>query len=92
MHPDARPDGICAAARGVWVCTLTGHAIALVDQSGRLAQMIGTGDGQPVACCLDPAGRLFVTVAATGGVPVLEAVANKTLKSHVDVYEPAATR
>lgn len=90
VHPEARPDGICAAAHGVWVCTLTGHAIALVDQSGRLAQ-ISTGDGHPVACCLDTAGRLFVTVTETGGIPVLEAVANKTLKTHVDVYEPAAT-
>jgi sugar lactone lactonase YvrE len=90
VDPEARPDGICAAAHGVWVCTLTGHAIALVDQSGRLAQ-ISTGDGHPVACCLDTAGRLFVTVAETGGIPVMEAVANKTLKTHVDVYEPAAT-
>ena len=32
-----------------------------------------------------------MTVAETGGIPVLEAVANKTLKTHVDVYEPAAT-
>lgn len=90
VHPEARPDGICAAAHGVWVCTLTAHVIALVDQSGRLAQ-ISTGDGHPVACCLDTVGRLFVTVAETGGTPVLEAVANKTLKTHVDVYEPAAT-
>jgi sugar lactone lactonase YvrE len=90
VHPEARPDGICAAAHGVWVCTLTAHAVALVDQSGRLIQpVISTGDGHPVACCLDAAGRLFVTVAETGGVSVLEAVANKTLTSHIDVYEPA---
>jgi sugar lactone lactonase YvrE len=91
LHPEARPDGICATADGVWVCTLTAHAVALVGHSGLLAR-IGTGDGQPVACCLDTAGRLFVTVAETGGGSVLEAVADKTLTSHVDVYEPARTR
>jgi sugar lactone lactonase YvrE/transposase-like protein len=90
VDPEARPDGMCAAAHGVWVCTLTAHAVALIDQSGQLVQTIGTGDGYPVACCLDPAGRLFVTVAETGGAPILEAVANKTVKTHVDIYEPAA--
>lgn len=55
VHPEARPDGICAAAQGVWVCTLSAHAVALVDESGRLDR-IGTGEGQPVACCLDPEG------------------------------------
>ena len=91
VHPEARPDGICAAAHGVWVCTLMARTVALVDRSGRLVKTIGTGDGQPVACCLDTAGRLFVTVAETGGIPVLEAVANKTLRSHIDVYEPTET-
>ena len=91
VDPEARPDGMCAAAHGVWVCTLTAHAIALVDQAGQLMQTIGTRDGYPVACCLDPDGRLFVTVAETGGAPILEAAANKTLKTRVDVYEPAAT-
>ncbi|SEP54261.1 SMP-30/gluconolactonase/LRE family protein [Amycolatopsis saalfeldensis] len=91
VHPEARPDGICAAAHGVWVCTLSAHAVALVGESGLLAR-IGTGDGQPVACCLDPAGRLFVTVAETGGRSVLEAVAAKTLKTHVDVHEPGVIR
>jgi sugar lactone lactonase YvrE len=92
VHPKARPDGICAAPRGVWVCTLTAHAVALVDQSGQLAQVIGTSDGYPIACCLDAAGRLFVTVAESGGIPVMEAVANKTVKTHVEVYETAAVR
>jgi sugar lactone lactonase YvrE len=91
VHPEARPDGICAAPDGVWACTLTGHAVALVGPSGLLAR-IGTGAGQPVACCLGPAGRLFVTVAETGGRSVLEAVAAKTLKAHVEVYEPDAAR
>jgi sugar lactone lactonase YvrE/transposase-like protein len=90
VDPEARPDGMCAAANGVWVCTLTAHSVALIDQSGQLVQTIDTGDGYPIACCLDPAGRLFVTVAETGGTPILEAVANKTVKTHVDVYEPAA--
>jgi len=89
VHPEARPDGICAAADGVWVCTLTAHAVAFIARSGPLRQ-ISTGEGQPVACCLGPDGRLFVTVAETGGVSVLEAVANKTLRSHVEIYEPAA--
>jgi sugar lactone lactonase YvrE len=92
VHPEARPDGICAAAHGVWVCTLTARTVALVDRSGQLAQMIGTGDGYPIACCLDTAGRLFVTVAESGGIPVMEAVANKTVKTHVEVYEPGTAR
>jgi sugar lactone lactonase YvrE len=89
VHPEARPDGICAAPNGVWVCTLTAHAVALVGQSGLLAQ-IGTGDGYPIACCVDTDGRLFVTVAESGGIPVMDAVANKTVKTHIEVYEPAA--
>ncbi|WP_216893685.1 hypothetical protein [Nocardia alni] len=32
-----------------------------------------------------------MTVAETGGLTVLEAVTNRTLKSHVAVYEPAIT-
>jgi sugar lactone lactonase YvrE/uncharacterized protein YciI len=91
VHPQARPDGMCAAANGVWVCALTARSVALIDRSGQLVQTIGTGDGYPVACCLDPAGRLFVTVAETGGAPLLAAVADKTVKTHVDVYEPVAT-
>jgi len=91
VHPEARPDGLCAAPHAVWVCTLTAHAVALVDQSGQLAQ-ISTGDGYPIACCLDADGRLLVTVADSGGVPVMDAVANKTVKTHVEVYETAAAR
>jgi len=89
VHPEARPDGICAAPHGVWVCTLTAHAVALVDASGQLAQ-ISTGDGYPIACCLDAAGRLLVTVAESGGIPFMEAIANKTVRTHVEVYEPTA--
>lgn len=89
VHPEARPDGICAAPSGVWVCTLTAHSVALVGQSGLLAQ-IGTGDGYPIACCVDTDGQLFVTVAESGGIPVMEAVANKTVKTHIKVYEPTA--
>jgi sugar lactone lactonase YvrE len=88
VHPEARPDGICAAPDGVWVCTLTAHTVALVGQSGLLAQ-ISTGDGYPIACCLDPAGRLLVTVAESGGIPVMKAVADKTVKTHVEVHQPA---
>lgn len=33
-----------------------------------------------------------MTVAETGGGSVLEAVAAKTLKTHVEVYEPDAVR
>jgi len=90
VDPEARPDGMCSAADGVWVCTLTAHSVALIDRSGQLVQTIDTGDGYPIACCLDPAGRLFVTVAETGGAPILETVADNTVKTHVDVYDPAA--
>ncbi|HTU72792.1 MAG TPA: SMP-30/gluconolactonase/LRE family protein [Trebonia sp.] len=90
VDPEARPDGMCATEHGVWVCTLTAHSVAFVDRSGQLVQTIDTGGGSPVACCLGPAGRLFVTVAETGGAPILEAIANKAVKTHVDVYEPAA--
>jgi sugar lactone lactonase YvrE len=89
VDAQARPDGMCAAANGVWVCTLTGHSVVLIDRSGQLVERIGTGDGYPVACCVDPAGRLFVTVAETGGAPILEALANKKTQTHVAVYETA---
>lgn len=90
VHPEARPDGICAAGSGVWVCTLTGQSVALVDESG-LHATISTGDGYPIACCLDGDSRLLVTVAESGGIPVMEAVANKTVKTHVEAYELSLT-
>ena len=82
VGPEARPDEICAGDSGVWACTLTGRAVVLVGKDGLLAS-ISTGDGFPIACCLDDESRLLVTVADSGGLPVMEAVANKTVTCRV---------
>ena len=86
VHPEARPDGICAGPSGVWVCTLTAQSVVLVDADG-VQTSIGTGDGYPIACCLDGESRLLVTVAESGGIPVMEAVANKTVRTHVEAFD-----
>lgn len=93
VHAQARPDGICAAADGIWVCTLTAHLVTRLDPSGAVQQSIDLGAGFPIACCLTTDGRLLVTVAESGGLPVMEAVANRTVRTHVeDVDVNAAQR
>jgi sugar lactone lactonase YvrE len=96
VGPEARPDGICAAPQGgVWVSTLTGHAVARIDGDS-LLDLVSTGDGFPIACCTDGDTRLWVTVADGGGLPVMEAVANKSVKTTVQVFDttnlPASLR
>ncbi|WP_165553484.1 SMP-30/gluconolactonase/LRE family protein [Kribbella capetownensis] len=88
VSPEARPDGICAAADGgVWVSTLHAHKLAHV-RGADLVDTIDTGDAFPIACCLDAdTGRLYATVAHTGGLPVMEAIAQKQVQSTVEVFE-----
>jgi len=88
VSAEARPDGICAAADGgVWVSTLHAHKLAHV-RGDSLVDTIDTGDAFPIACCLDPAtSRLYATVAHSGGLPVMEAIAQKKVHSTVEVFE-----
>lgn len=87
VGPEARPDGICAAPQGgVWVATLTGHTVARVDGASVL-ELVSTGHGFPIACCTDGAANLWVTIADSGGLPVMEAVANKTVTTTVQLFD-----
>ena len=86
VAPAAMPDGICATQDGIWVATLGGHAIALVND-GKLLRSIDTGAAFPIACCTDCKNRLFVTVADTAGQPLMEAVASKTVFTSVYAYD-----
>lgn len=87
IGPMARPDGIWATRDGVWVATLAGNAVALV-RNGRLVASIGTGQGCPIACCADDQSpRLFVTIADPGELGLMEALARKTVKTHVAVFD-----
>ncbi|GHH87437.1 gluconolactonase [Streptomyces sulfonofaciens] len=86
--PEARPDGICATAdgTGVWACTLTGHSVVRVTPDG-VDHILDFAPGSPVACTTDGRSRLFVTVANSGGRPVMQAVADKTVTSSVEVID-----
>ncbi|MGV9350236.1 SMP-30/gluconolactonase/LRE family protein [Streptomyces spiralis] len=88
VSPEARPDGICAAADGgVWVATLHAHSIAHV-RGHTLLNTIDTGDAFPIACCFDAAtSRLYATVAHSDGLPVMEAIAQKRVRSTVEVFD-----
>ncbi|GAA1959427.1 SMP-30/gluconolactonase/LRE family protein [Amycolatopsis minnesotensis] len=88
---NARPDGIWATPRGVWVATTTGHAVVLVRDNAVLAT-IDTGTAFPIACCGDGGNRLFVTLADTGGRPLPEALAAKAVRTTVAVAEPFTAR
>nr|BFD87233.1 SMP-30/gluconolactonase/LRE family protein [Streptomyces sp. Xyl84] len=85
---DARPDGIWATPRGIWVATTTGRTLALV-RDNTLITAIDTGAAFPIACCGDGAGRLFVTLAGTGGRPLAEALAAKSVATTVAVVQEA---
>ncbi|MEV6119285.1 SMP-30/gluconolactonase/LRE family protein [Streptomyces sp. NPDC052077] len=84
----ARPDGIWATPDGIWVATTSGHAVALV-RDGRLLARVDTGQGFPIACCADGAGRLLVTVADTGGRPLGEALADRRVSTSVVLIDPS---
>ncbi|MTD57285.1 SMP-30/gluconolactonase/LRE family protein [Amycolatopsis pithecellobii] len=86
VGPEARPDGLCAAPDGVWACTLTGKAVVLVTADG-VRTVIGTDDASPIACCTDGDSRLFVTLAHSDGRPVMDAVADKTVRTTVEVVD-----
>lgn len=85
---EARPDGICAdpAGAGVWACTLTGHTVVHVTDDG-VRQTIDVAPASPIACATDGKSRIFVTVADSGGLPVMQAVAAKSVSSRVEVFD-----
>lgn len=86
LGPDARPDGIWASEHGIWVATLGGHAVGLV-RDGKLRASVDTGAGFPIACCVADGSRLFVTMAATQGQPLMAALASKTVTTDVVTYD-----
>ncbi len=86
LGADAKPDGMWGTSEGIWICTLDGHCLVLV-QDGKIIKRIETGSGCPIACCTDGGSRLFVTVAQTGGLPVIQAVAAKAVSAEVLVYK-----
>ena len=87
VGPEARPDGVWPTAEGVWVCTLMGHKVVLI-RDGEVLKSFDTGDRMPVACCVDGAGeRLFVTLTDTAGLPLGEAIAQRTLSTEVAVFD-----
>ncbi|MGW7531681.1 SMP-30/gluconolactonase/LRE family protein [Amycolatopsis sp. NPDC054798] len=85
VGPHARPDGIWPVPEGIWVATTTGHAVVLV-QDNEMRTKISTGAAFPIACCSD-GDRLFVTLADTGGRPLLEALAAKAVQTTVAELE-----
>jgi sugar lactone lactonase YvrE len=91
LGADAHPDGIWANADGIWVATLTGHAVVLF-RDGLPTRTFHTGDRLAVACCVDDEGsRLFVTVANTAGLSLSKAIAAKRLTAEVAVFDLSFT-
>jgi sugar lactone lactonase YvrE len=83
VGPDARPDGIWpAAGGGVWVATTSGCRVVHV-RAGELVESIDTSPELPIACCLDDAGDLLITLADTGGRPLMEAIAARKVRTRV---------
>lgn len=80
VGPEARPDGIWPAEDGVWVATTTGRVVARLREN-ELAESVDVSPGYPIACCADDRGRLLVTVAHTGGTPLLDALARRAVST-----------
>ena len=77
------PDGICAAREGgVWAATLTGQRIVRA-YDGRIRASVDTTPEHPVAVCVDPAGKLYATLASTGGAELMDAVARRTVSTRL---------
>jgi len=85
VGPDARPDGIWPVEDGIWVATLSGHAVVKV-RDGELLASIDTGNRYPIACCVE-GQRLYVTAADSRGAPLMEALAAKALDTAVLVTD-----
>lgn len=80
---DAQPDGIAAAAAGgVWVATLGGHAIVRI-RDGVVVDRIDLGGGVPIACFESADGVLWATVADPSGLPFMEAVTTKVVTTAI---------
>jgi sugar lactone lactonase YvrE len=86
LGPEARPDGMWGVADGIWVATTGGHLLVKV-RDGEVVESIDTGSAFPVACCTDETGRLFATLADTGGLPLMEAIAAKSVRTTVALVE-----
>ena len=85
---EARPDGICTdlTGAGVWVCTLTAKTVVQVTES-RVERTIDVAPGYPVACTTDQNSRMFVTIADSGGAPIMKAIAEKSVSCRVEVFD-----
>jgi sugar lactone lactonase YvrE len=85
----ARPDGLWPAkAGGVWVATTFGHSVARVGPA-RLEQEIDLAPDFPIACC-ETEDRLLVTVAATDGMSLMDAIKEKAVRTRVEALALAA--
>jgi sugar lactone lactonase YvrE len=86
----ARPDGIWPAGDGgVWVATTTGQTLAHV-RDGALVTAIPTAPEFPIACCADDDGGLLVTLADTGGEPLLAALARGAVTTRAAIVRQEA--
>lgn len=84
VGPAARPDGLWPEGDGIWVATTTGQAVVQV-RDGQVVRSISTGPEFPIACCTDDDGRLLVTLVDAGGRPLMDALANKSVRARVAV-------
>ncbi|WP_190853330.1 SMP-30/gluconolactonase/LRE family protein [Actinomadura sp. RB99] len=87
VGPDARPDGIWPAKRGVWVATTSGRAIVRVGED-EVHETVPTAPLLPIACCLRDDGALIATLADTRGAPLLDAVRSRRVTASAVLIEP----
>jgi len=88
VGPDAHPDGIWPAARGVWVATTSAQAIVRVGE-GHVYETVSTAPLLPVACCLRDDGALIATVADTGGAPLMDALKARQVSTSAVLIDPS---
>jgi len=91
VGPAARPDGIWAAADGIWVATLDAHVVVRVRE-GKLLEAIETPALHRSRVAFATTGALLVTVADTHGQPLMEAVKAKSLATSAVLIEPSTLK
>ncbi|MFH8986102.1 SMP-30/gluconolactonase/LRE family protein [Streptomyces varsoviensis] len=87
VGPDARPDGIWPAERGVWVATTSGQAIVRVGED-EIHETVSTAPLLPIACCLRDDGAMIATLADPHGAPLPDAVASRAVTASAVLIEP----
>lgn len=87
----ARPDGIWPAGDSVWVAATGAHSIVRVGRD-TLYESISTAPLFPVACCVRSDGRLIATLADTGGLPLMEAVRAKAVRTTAVLLDVGSPR